>query len=129
MTQHPQTANRTIAGLAIIAATEALAYAVRHTVSCFLMAFVIAYLLDPLLVQLERRKCSRPVGIVLLYLVMGILSAFFLIFLVPLLSAPWEALARDFPRYVAQVKAIIVDLKTRFTPAYAAEEWGWLLDT
>lgn len=129
MTQHPQTANRTIAGLAIVAATVALAYAVRHTVSCFLLAFVIAYLLDPLLVQLERRRCSRPVGIALLYLVLAILSAFFLVFLVPLLSARWEALLRDLPRYVIQIKTIVADLKTRFTPVYAAEEWNWLLDT
>ncbi len=129
MTQHPQTANRTIAGLAIVTAAVALTYAVRHTVSCFLLAFVIAYLLDPLLVQLERRRCPRAVGIALLYLVLAILSAFSLVFLVPLLSARWEALIRDLPRYVIQVKAIVADLKTRFTPVYAAEEWSWLLDT
>jgi len=129
MPQHPQTTNRTIVGIAIAAAVVALAYAVRHTVSCFLMAFVMAYLLDPLLVKLELRKCPRPVGIALLYLVLGILAAFSLIFLVPLLSTRWEALIRDLPRYVYQVKAIVADLKVRFTPAYAAEEWSWLLDT
>lgn len=129
MSQQPQTANRTITGLAIAAAIVSLAYAVRHTVSCFLMAFVIAYLLDPLLVKLERRRCSRPIGIALLYLILAILSAFFVIFLVPLLSARWEALIRDLPRYVAQAKTIVVALKSRFTPVYAAEEWSWLLDT
>jgi len=110
--------------VAIIAA----GYAMRHTFSCFLLAFVIAYLLDPFVLFLERRKLARVYALTILYILLGLFSVFFLIFMVPLLNLRWESLIRDLPLYLQKVKVIIQTWEGRFEPAYASQEWRWLLD-
>jgi len=72
-----QTASsRVIIGLLIVAFVCAAGYALQHTVSCFLLSFVLAYLLDPAVVSLERKKVPRSYGILLLYLVLILVSVF-----------------------------------------------------
>lgn len=114
--------------LLVIAAIFALGYAVAHTVSCLLLSFVLAYLLDPLVIFLERRRIGRVYGIILLYALLTIIAFFCIIFLLPIMTQRWEALVSDLPRYFAKIKQIALDLKGRFGPTYAAEEWGWLVD-
>jgi putative permease len=112
--------------LLIAAAVIAAGYAIRHTFSCFLLAFVIAYLLDPFVVFLERRKLARVYGIAFLYAILGLFSVFCVAYLVPLISLRWESLIRDLPLYLQKVKEIIQ--KWRLEPAYATEEWRWLVN-
>jgi len=114
--------------LLILAAIFTLGYAVSHTVSCLLLSFVLAYLFDPLINLLERRHLRRVYGIILLYTLLTIIAFFCIIFLLPLMSQRWEALVGDLPRYFAKIKQISLELKGRFGPTYAAEEWGWLVD-
>jgi putative permease len=48
--------------------------------------------------------------------------------MVPLLNLHWESLIRDLPLYLQKVKVILQKWEGRFEPAYASEEWRWLLD-
>jgi putative permease len=126
MSAHQPSGNRTLPALLIAAALIAAGYAIRHTFSCFLLAFVIAYLLDPFVVLLERRKLARIYGIAFLYAILGLFSVFCFAYLLPLISLRWESLIRDLPLYLQKVKEIIQ--KWRLEPAYATEEWHWLLN-
>ncbi len=120
--------NRTVLTLLIVAALFAAGHALHHTASCFLLSFVIAYLLDPVVVLLERRKLSRLNGIIAVYVVLAIFSVFFFSYFVPLLILRWQALIPKIPIYLQDAKTLGLQLQGRFQPMYGAEEWSWAID-
>jgi putative permease len=120
--------NKTVLILLVAAALFAAGHALRHTASCFLLSFVIAYLLDPLVVQLEKRKLSRINSIVVLYLVLGVFSIFFFSYFVPLVILRWQELIPNIPLYLQKAKALGLELEGRFQPLYGAQEWSWAFD-
>lgn len=99
----------------------------RHTISCFLLSFVLAYLFDPL-VSLMERRCSRMKAIVILYTGLTLFALFCLVYLIPFLTIRWEALTHTFPLYLQKIKTIIAELRESNQTSYAAEEWRWLFD-
>jgi putative permease len=111
------------------AAVIAAGYAIRHTLSCFLLSFVFAYLLDPAVVLLERRGLRRTWGIVALYLVLTVLSVFVVAFIVPFASIRWEAFLTGLPTYLQKGKEIVLAWKMQVVPSSAADEWRWLFET
>jgi putative permease len=128
MTSNQLVGNRVITALLIAVALIAAGYAIRHTFSCFLLAFVIAYLLDPFVVLMERRKLARNYGIIILYALLGLFSVFFLIYLGPMLSLRWESMIRDLPHYLERGKEIMQKSQGGIGPASATAEWRWLLN-
>lgn len=128
MSSNQLVGNRVITALLIAVALIAAGYAIRHTFSCFLLAFVIAYLLDPFVVFMERRKLARNFGIAILYALVGLFSVFFFIYLGPLLSLRWESMIRDLPHYLEKGKEIMQKSQTGIGPVKATAEWRWLLD-
>lgn len=120
--------HKAILALLSLAVILAVGYAIRHTLSTFLFSFVIAYLLDPVVTLCERRNIRRVYGVAILYIVLGIVSLFCLIYFIPLLTLRWESLIRELPHYVQKIREILISLQERFEPAYAADEWRWLLD-
>ncbi len=129
MLPRQSTSNRAIIALSVIAVLFASGYALRHTVSCFLLSFVLAYLIDPCVVYLEQRKMPRPYGILIVYLVIVLVSVFCIIYLFPFTTLAWDSLVRDLPHHVQKGKEIMLGWKGRFEPAYGADEWQWLFDT
>lgn len=125
MISTPSASNRVLLVVLVAAALFALGHALRHTTSCFLLSFVIAYLLDPLVVQLENRKIPRPKGIVALYLVLGVFSIFFFSYAVPFLILRWQAFIPSIPLYLQKAKALGIEIEAKFDPGYAEEEWSW----
>ncbi len=122
-------ANRTALILLVVAAFVAAGYALQHTLSCFLLSFVFAYLVDPLVVALERRRVRRMHGIALIYLLLGICTLIFVTFFAPLISRNWLAFVHSLPLYLQKAEDMILAWKERFLLPYSAEEWRWLLDT
>ena len=129
MAQRQPVAPLLIAVLLLAAALIAAGFAFRHTVSCFLLAFILAYLLDPLVLFLERRRIPRIHAIAILYVLLNIFALFCFAYLVPFLTLRWEALLRDLPRYFQKGKEILLAWEFRFRPPYATEEWNWFVDT
>ncbi|WP_298268987.1 AI-2E family transporter [Geobacter sp.] len=121
--------NRVVGVLLVAVAIIATGYALRHTVSCFLLSFVIAYLLDPFVVMMERRGVRRTWGIILLYVGLGLFSVFFVTFLMPFLSIRWEGFITGLPAYLQKAKTLALAWKMRILPPYAADEWRWLFDS
>jgi putative permease len=116
-----------LAGLAITA-VAAGGYAIRHTISCFLLSFIIAYLLDPLIVFLEKRKVKRAHGIIILYIVLGTLSVFTVIFLFPLIAERWASFLQNLPGYFLKMKELIAVQRGELFSSPLLSEWGWLFD-
>ena len=103
-------------------------YALHHTVSSFLLSFVLAYLLDPFVVMLERKQIRRIYGITVLYTVLCVIGFFIFAFLVPFVNIKWYKLLADLPGYVQKVKDILIGITEKFQPASATEEWSWFFD-
>ncbi len=113
----------------VIAAIATGGYAIKHTLSCFLSSFVIAYLLDPALVVMERQRVRRLHGIIILYTLLGVLAVFAILFIVPLATARWNSLIQNLPLYLQKMKELIASQKGYLMSAPVAMEWGWLLDS
>jgi putative permease len=107
----------------------ALGYALRHTVSLVLLSFVLAYLLDPMVVYLERKRIRRIYGILALFTVLSVIFYFCLAYLVPFLTPRWYALLHDLPIYVQQLQQLIIDWGKQIGPSYAVSEWNWIFET
>ncbi len=130
MSQHQPTSMKVILSLMVVAALVAGGYAIQHTASCFLLSFVIAYLLDPLVIRGEKSGLQRVTAIIILYALLGLVSAFILIYIVPLVTMKWESLLKNLPFYIQRVKELIISQKGRLLESSpAADEMGWLLDT
>lgn len=130
MSDHQSTSLKVILSLLAVAALVAGGYAIQHTASCFLLSFVIAYLLDPLVVRGEKAGLNRITAIIVLYCLLGLVSAFILFYIVPLITMKWESLLGNLPFYIQRVKELIISQKGRLLESSpAADEMGWLLDT
>ncbi|MBL0224248.1 MAG: AI-2E family transporter [Geobacteraceae bacterium] len=119
---------RLIAAILLLCLLAAAGYALQHTISCFLLSWIIAYLLDPLVVKIEEQRISRTYALTLLYVVLGVLTIFFLTFMVPKLTMSWDAFLRELPQYLQKIKQIALEWKSRIPDRYGSEEIQWLLD-
>jgi putative permease len=126
---HRSDYGRLIAAIMVLCLLAAAGYALQHTISCFLLSWVIAYLLDPILVKAEERGARRIYALILLYIVLGILTIFFLTFMVPMITINWDIFVRDLPLYIQKIKQIALGWKTRLPARHGSEEIQWLIDT
>jgi putative permease len=126
MTNYQSASNRALLYILIAGTLFIGVYALRHTVSCFLLSFVIAYLLDPFVVFFERRKYSRISGIICLYIILGLFSIFFFSYFVPFMILSWKTFVPNIPLYIMKIKALGQELEGRYEPAYGADEWSWI---
>ncbi|MDA8414434.1 MAG: AI-2E family transporter [Desulfobacteraceae bacterium] len=125
---HRNDYGKLIAGILLLCLLAAAGYALQHTISCFLLSWIIAYLLDPLVVKIEARKIKRTYALALLYIVLGILTIFFLTFMVPKLTMSWDSFLRDLPQYIQKIKQMAMEWKARIPDRYGSEEIQWMLD-
>jgi putative permease len=119
---------RFIATILFFCLLAAAGYALQHTISCFLLSWVIAYLLDPILVSIERRGMKRLYALGLLYVVLGILTVFFLAFILPSFTISWNSFVLDLPTYIQKFKQSAVEWKSRLPDRYGSDEIQWLID-
>ncbi len=119
---------RLIATILLFCLLAAAGYALQHTISCFLLSWVIAYLLDPILVRAEHRGLKRMYALGLLYIVLGILTVFFLAFILPAATISWNSFILDLPSYVLKLKQAALEWKNRLPDRYGSAEIEWLID-
>jgi putative permease len=130
MTHHQPASYKHLVILGSVVLAVAGGYAIRHTMACFLLSFVIAYLLDPVLVALERRGVSRVSGLVILYCLLGLVSFFVVFYLVPLVTIRWDSLLNSLPVYLQKMKELILQQKLRMLSASpAAGDLGRVFDS
>lgn len=119
---------RFIATILLFCLLAATGYALQHTISCFLLSWVIAYLLDPILVYAEQRGMKRLYALGLLYIILGLLTVFFLTFIVPAITISWNAFVLDLPSNIQKLKQVALEWKSRFPDRYGSDEIQWLID-
>jgi putative permease len=127
----PHTRNdygKLIACILLLCLLAAAGYALQHTISCFLLSWIIAYLLDPLVVKAEERGMKRILALALLYVILGVLTVFFMTFMVPKLTMNWDAFLRDLPQYIQKIKQVAMEWEARIPDRYGSEEIQWLID-
>jgi predicted PurR-regulated permease PerM len=105
------------------------AYLIRGILGPFLIAIVLAFLLNPIVNWAERRKVPRAVSVLALYAVMGLLVAATVYFLVPLVVAEFRDLQEKGPaiaqylqdlvtrRQVVSIFGVQVDLRQSYETA------------
>lgn len=119
---------RFIATILLFCLLAAAGYALQHTISCFLLSWVIAYLLDPVLASAEQRGMKRLYALGLLYIVLGILTVFFLAFILPAVTMSWNSFILDLPSYIQKLKQVALEWKNRLPDRHGSDEIQWLLD-
>jgi predicted PurR-regulated permease PerM len=103
-----------IVGLAVAAVVFALLYVLKAALTPLAAAFVIAYLLDPLIDRLERIGVRRRFGILLVLVLAGTLVFAVLLLGVPRLVRELTALAERMPFYLERLVTVAVpELETR----------------
>jgi len=125
---HRSDYGKLIAAILMLCLVGAAGYALQHTISCFLLSWIIAYLLDPLVTRAEERGLRRTYALALLYVVLGVASIFFLAFMVPMLTISWDAFVRDLPSYISKIKLLAADWQSQVPNRYGSEEIQWLID-
>lgn len=117
-----------IATILLFCMLAAVGYALQHTISCFLLSWVIAYLLDPFLVKAVQRGIKRIYALALLYVILGISTVFFLTFIVPAITISWNSFVLDLPTYIIKIQQVAMEWKARLPDRYGSVEIQWLLD-
>jgi putative permease len=119
---------RLIATILMFCLLAAAGYALQHTISCFLLSWVIAYLLDPILLKAEEKGLKRIYGLTLLYVILGFLTVFFMTIMVPATTMSWNSFIRDLPLYIQKIKQTAEGWESRLPDRYGSVEIQWLID-
>ncbi len=87
----------------LIASVAALIflYLTRRVVTPFIIAFALAYMMDPLVDRLESFKLSRTFAVILLLFSFSIVTLLGVIILLPLFKIQIENLAQNLPDYMS----------------------------
>lgn len=105
---------RQVTRVLLAAAVLAFLFFVRSVLVLFLVAFFLAYLMEPLVLSLQRRGAPRSLAIITLFVIAALLAAFSIGILLPALSGDLQRAARDLPRYLL----LLEDLNLRLTRFY-----------
>jgi len=119
---------RLIATILMFCLLAVAGYALQHTISCFLLSWVIAYLLDPILTKVEERGLKRVYGLALLYVILGFMTVFFMTFMLPATTMSWNSFIRDLPLYIQKIKQISLEWKNQLPDRYGSDEIQWLIE-
>jgi len=71
---------------------------------------------------------KRIYALGLLYIVLGILTVFFLTFIVPAFTISWNSFILDLPAYIQKLKLVALEWKDRLRDRYGSDEIQWLID-
>jgi predicted PurR-regulated permease PerM len=88
----------------ILLSVVAFFYRVRTVLTPFLFAILIAYILYPLVVAVEKRGSSRIVAILIVYSILGVLVGITLWLVMPSLLKDLEEIARQLPKQASQLE-------------------------
>jgi len=104
-----------VAVLVVLAAGLAFfLYLVRGVLAPFVLALVVAFVLEPPVRLLESRGVGRPTAIALVYVVVGGAVIVFLLWLIPLLVSQLTVLAETLPSLGRRVEAFIAGAQARY---------------
>lgn len=115
-----------VIGLALL-----LAYYFRDLLGLLGAAFAMAYLLDPLVLRLERLRIPRPIGIVLVLTVLAVVFTLVVWFVVPDIVRQLTDLLTSLPRklrdqWIPAANNLLVSLRHRYRVRIPVTAESWL---
>ncbi|MGE5559856.1 MAG: AI-2E family transporter [Chloroflexota bacterium] len=119
---------RVLSLLALVALAVAFLYRVRTALTPFVLAVILAYLLAPAVDFLGRRRLSRLVAIIVVYLLLFVAIGSFFVYLIPSLVGELERLAQNLPLYTAQVRGLVEYYQLRYRHAVLPEPVRQVID-
>ena len=109
-------------GLAL-AALLLIVYLLGSIITPFAAGIVLGYLLDPVVLKLQRFGLNRLGASLLILTVFVLVVVLFFIFIVPVLGNQFFALARHLPGYAVRLQTFAVEEGNAFIEKYGG---GWL---
>ncbi len=103
-------------------------YRVRIVLVPFIFAFLLAYILNPLVRIVEKKKVPKGLAILLVYLVVFGLLVLVIMFGVPHIMEEFNRLGRAIPRLTEEVQGIIAHLEKRYSKFTLPEGIKQVLD-
>jgi predicted PurR-regulated permease PerM len=105
---------RAIIAALVLGGLLALLWVLKAALTPLVAAFVIAYLIDPLIDRFEARRVRRPLAIFVLLGAVGAAILGFLLFVIPRLARELAALAERMPGYLERfVTEVVPQLEAR----------------
>lgn len=96
---------RWIITLAVISAFAWLLASLKEIVVMLVMAYCLAYLVAPAIDWLERRKVSRGLGCILVFVAAALLTLLLVLTAIPTVLREYANLASNFPNYLETAKS------------------------
>jgi predicted PurR-regulated permease PerM len=106
-----------------------LAFQVRAALLPFVLAVVLAFVLEPPVTFLVRRRIPRLTSIIIVYAAVGLAASITLLSLVPVFVRQLNVLAETLPRLAGQVERILLDAQNRYAEAGLPSEVRLVLDS
>ncbi len=103
-------APRLAAAAVVLGFVVLLLWLVSSVLTPFLIAMAVAAVLDPALQRLQRRGLPRRYGVLVVYVAFFAVTGSLLFWLVPIIIAEGEALARQWPAYIDQARGLWASL-------------------
>jgi len=104
-------------------------YAARRTLILFLFAILFAYLIDPAVVRLQKLVRSRPRAIAVIYLLLLVALALFVIFAGPRISRQSARLGESLPDLMEKASSGQVSGQIGQLVARISQQHGWSVAT
>lgn len=105
---------KTIAVITILLSTVVIIFAVDFMLVSFVMAFVVNYLLSPIVNSLERKGVPRQTAIMIPFLSTGVLIGLGIYKLLPIASAQFTLLESQLPKYQVDLANLVSAAEERF---------------
>jgi len=99
------------------------------TLAPILASVVIAYLLDGLVVSMEKAHVPRLPSVILIFLIFMVVLLLLIFGLLPALSAQVGQTVRDLPSMFGQGKKLLMHLPSRYPEVISEEQVTTLIDT
>jgi putative permease len=111
--------------LTILISTAVIILAVDNLLVSFVIAFVINYLISPVVDLLERSRMPRHTAIILPFIGLAALIAFGIYEILPLVSNQAQALETEFPRYQHDFVNLVASTEARFKHFFNVNEFNF----
>lgn len=84
-----------------------LIWELKEIASLLVVAYCIAYLIDPIVSKLERKRIPRTVGIIITFLCLGIICVFLVSSAIPTLVRDYDKFSDNLPAYAERVNQFV----------------------
>lgn len=86
---------------------------IKNLLAAFVLSFVMFFILNPIVDNLERRGFSRLIATTIPFLIASVVLAIFIPLVVPSLVTQFESLKSDFPKYIAGLNKLLEEIQLK----------------